>query len=129
VTDALRRHWELKLLALAFATAIWFFVMTTERTEVILNAPVEVRGLPAGLTLAGDVPETVDVQLHGLKGTLARVSSDQVRAKLDLSAARPGELLLKLEPGHVEAPAGTTVLRVMPSQVRVIVMALPGTRP
>ena len=129
MTEALLRHWELKLLALAFATAIWFFVMTTERHEVILTAPVEVQGLPSGLALAGGVPESVDVQLHGLKSALSRVSSDQVRARLDLSAARPGEMSLKLDPAHVQAPAGITVLRVMPSRVRLLVTAAaPGTR-
>lgn len=129
MTETLLRHWELKLLALAFSTAIWFFVMTTERAELILSAPVEVRGLPAGLLLAGEVPASVDVQLHGLKGALARLAPDQVRARLDLSAARPGELTLTLEPDQVSAPPGITVLRVMPSRIRVVVAAMSGTPP
>jgi hypothetical protein len=123
VTDALLRHWELKLLALVFSTAIWFFVMTTERAEIILSAPVDVRGLPGGLSLAGGVPGSVDVQLQGLKGALSRLSGDQVRARLDLSGARPGEMTLELAPDNVQAPAGITVLRVMPSRIRVVVAA------
>jgi hypothetical protein len=123
VTEILFRHWELKLLALAFSVAIWLFVMTTERAEVILSVPVDVQGLPDGLALAGEVPESVDVQLHGLKGALSRLSGSQVHARLDLSAARPGETTVKLGPAHVQAPPGITVLRVMPSRVRVVVVA------
>ena len=132
MSETLLRHWELKLLALALSTAIWFFVATRERDDVILTAPVEVQGLPAGLALAGDVPGSVDVQVQGPRGALARLSPDQVRAQLDLSAARPGEVVLALGPDQVRTPSGITVLRVMPSRIRVVVAASatpPRTQP
>jgi hypothetical protein len=120
VIALITRHWELKLLALAFSTALWFFVMTTERADLILSAPIEVEDLPPGVIMTGDVPDSVDVQLHGLRGVLSRLSADQVRARLNLAGARPGELTVKLLPGQVTVPAGITVLRVMPSQFRVV---------
>jgi hypothetical protein len=129
VREALLRHWELKILALAFSSAIWFFVLTTERAETIWSAAVDVQGLPDGLVLSGDLPQRVDVQLHGLRGAIGRLSVDQVRARVDLTDARPGEMLLKLEPEHVRAPPGITVLRVMPSRIRVVVAAVPGAPP
>jgi hypothetical protein len=123
------RHWELKLLALAFSAALWFFVMTTERADLILSAPVEVEGLPAGVVVTGEVPDSVDVQLHGLRGVLSRLSANQVRARLNLAGARPGEMTVRLLPGQVAVPPGITVLRVMPSQVRVVLSAAPGPQP
>jgi len=125
----LTRHWELKLLALVFSTALWFFVMTTERADLILSAPVEVEGLPPGLVVTGEMPDSVDVQLHGLRGVLSRLSADQVRARLNLAGARPGELTVKLLPGQVAVPPGITVLRVMPSQFRVVLSAAPRPDP
>jgi hypothetical protein len=129
VIALLARHWELKLLALAFSTTLWFFVMTTERADLILSAPVEVEGLPEGVVVTGDVPDSVDVQLHGLRGVLSRLSADQVRARLNLAGARPGEMIVKLLPGQVAVPPGITVLRVMPSQLRVVLSAAPRTGP
>ena len=43
---ALTRHWELKLLALAVSLALWLFVMTSEKTDLILAVPHRARRGP-----------------------------------------------------------------------------------
>jgi hypothetical protein len=124
----LTRHWELKLLALGFAIALWFFVMTSEKSDLILSAPVEFDGLRPGLVVAGERPDTIDVQLHGLRGTLARLGPDQVKARLSLSGVGPGEVILRIVPEQVLVPAGITVLRVNPSRIRVVLTAASSPR-
>jgi hypothetical protein len=127
--SALTRHWELKLLALVFASALWLFVMTSEKSDLILSAPVELDGIPPGLVISGERPEAVDVQLHGLRGTLARLAPDQLKARLSLAGARPGEVMLRVLPEHIVVPPGVTVLRVNPSRIRlVLVQGGPGLR-
>jgi len=118
-------HWELKLLALGFAIALWLFVTTAEKTDVIVSAPIEIDGLPAGALLTGEQPETVDVQLHGLRGSLGRLGPDQLRARLSLAGAEPGEMTLRILPEHIAVPPGITVLRVNPSRIRLVV-DMPG---
>ena len=114
------RHWELKLAALVLSFALWVFVMTSEKAEVVMAAPVELDAIPQGLEVVGDRPDSVDVQLHGLRAVLARVGPEQVRAHVSLAGARPGELVVRLVPDQVSAPTGVTVLRVSPSRVRVV---------
>jgi len=132
--SALTRHWELKLLALGFAIALWFFVMTSEKSDLIVSAPIEIDGLPPGLVIAGEQPESVDVQLHGLRGSLARLAPDQLRARLNLAGAEPGEVTLRVLPEHIMVPPGITVLRVNPSRIRLVLdmparsRRLPGGR-
>ena len=46
--SGLTRHWELKLLALGFSVALWLFVMTSEKSDLILSAPLEFDGFPPG---------------------------------------------------------------------------------
>ena len=70
------RHWELKLLALVFSTGLWVFVMTSEKTNVVLSLPLELDSLPPGLVVTGEKPDNVEVQLHGLKAVLSRVSAE-----------------------------------------------------
>lgn len=114
------RHWELKLAALVLSFALWVFVMTSEKAEVVMAAPVELDAIPQGLEVVGDRPDSVDVQLHGLRAVLARVGPEQVRAHVSLAGARPGEVVVRLVPDQISAPTGVTVLRVSPSRVRVM---------
>ena len=117
--SALTRHWELKLLALVFSTALWLFVMTSEKTNAVLPLSLELHSLPAGLVVTGEEPDMVEVQVHGLRTTLARVSPDSMRVRVSLAGARPGEMMLRLGPEQVSVPAGVTVLRVSPDIVRI----------
>jgi len=126
--SALTRHWELKLLALAFSFALWLFVMSSEKTDMILSAPVEFEGVPHGMVVRGERPDTVDVQIHGLRGTLARLGPDQVKARVSLFGVREGEVTLRLLPEQVAVPAGVTVLRVSPSWIRVVVGSAHSSR-
>lgn len=113
------RQWELKLAAVVLSLALWLFVMTSEKAEVVLAAPVEFDEIPAGLVVAGERPESVDVQLHGLRAVLARLGRDEVRAKVSLAGVRPGEVVIRLVPDQIAAPSGVTVLRVSPSRLRL----------
>jgi hypothetical protein len=113
------RHWELKLAALVLSLALWLFVMTSEKAELVLSAPVEFDEIPAGLVVTGERPESVDVQLHGLRAVLARLGRDEVRARVSLAGVSPGEVVVRLVPDQIAAPTGITVLRVSPSRLRL----------
>ncbi len=119
----LLRHWELKLAALVLAFALWVFVMTSEKADLVLAAAVELDGIPPGLMLVGERPDSVDVQLHGLRAILAHVGPEHVRARVNLAGARPGEMVVRLAPDQIEVPSGVTVLRVSPSRLRVTLEA------
>jgi len=118
--SALTRHWELKLLALGVSMVLWVFVMASEKDDLIVSAPVALEGIPAGLQLVSEHPDSVDVQLHGLRGALQRLGPDRVKARLSLAGATAGEVTLWVLPEHVTVPAGITVVRVNPSHVRVV---------
>ena len=112
-------HWELKLLALAFSAALWVFVMSSEKTNVTLPLPVELDGVPSGLMVTSERPDTVDVQLHGLRSALLRVAPDALRVRINLAGSRPGEVVVGLAPDLIIVPPGVSVVRITPSVVRV----------
>ena len=112
-------HWELKLLALAFSAALWVFVMSSEKTNVTLPLPVELDGIPSGLTVTSERPDTVDVQLHGLRSALLRVAPDALRVRINLAGSRPGEVVVGLAPDQIMVPPGVSVVRITPSVVRI----------
>lgn len=119
------QHWELKLLALAFSAGLWVFVMTSERTNLVLSLPVEIDALPAGLVVTGGAPDLVEVQLHGLRAALARVSPESLRVRVSLAGARPGDLVISLGPEQIVVPPGVSVYRISPSVVHVALARRP----
>jgi hypothetical protein len=118
--SALTHHWELKLLALLVSMVLWAFVMTSEKSDLIIAAPLELDGIPAGLEVLGERPDSVDVQLHGLRGALSRLGTDRVKVRLSLAGSRAGEVTLRVLPEQITVPAGITVVRVNPSRVRLV---------
>jgi len=112
-------RWELKLAALVMATVLWFWVITSEKTDLTVVAAVDLDAVPAGLEVVGGRSETVDVELHGLRSVLARLGPDRVRARASLAGAHAGSSMVRLSPNHVIVPAGVSVIRVQPSRVQV----------
>ncbi len=119
MSGIITRHWELKLLALAFSAGFWVFVMTSEKTNVVLTLPLELDSVPPGLVVKGERPEGVEVQLHGLRVALSRVSPESLRVRVSLAGARPGDLVVSLGPEQIVVPPGVSVLRVTPAVVRL----------
>jgi len=118
--SALTRHWELKLLALGVSMVLWAFVMTSEKADLIMAAPLELDNIPVGLEVKGERPDSVDVQLHGLRMALARLGTDRVKARLNLAGSKAGEVIVRVLPEQITVPPGITVLRVNPSRVRLV---------
>ncbi len=111
------RHWELKLLALGFVRgALGLRHDLREGRDDRGRAPVELDGLPAGLDVKGRAArQRGRAAPRPARHDPGAASADQVRARLNLVGAGPGEVvLLELEPEHVRVPPGVTVLRVMP---------------
>lgn len=112
-------RWELKLAALVMALVLWFWVITSEKTDLTVVAAVDLDAVPTGMEVVGGRSETVDVELHGLRSVLARLGPDRVRARASLAGLQAGSTMVRLSPNHVVVPAGVSVIRVQPSRVQV----------
>lgn len=117
--SVLLRHWELKLLSVVAALALWLFVAGGEKSELVVPAPVEYANLAPGLALAGRPQETVDVRVRALRTALGRLTPDDLRARVDLARAPGGEAVVELTPDDVRGPRDVTVLAVSPSRLRL----------
>lgn len=116
---ALTGHWELKVMAIVVACTLWFFVATSEQSQLTLPAPVEYLGLPAELVVVGGQPETLDVGLRAVRSMVARLGPETVRVRVDLAGLHEGESVVQLTPADVQAPPGATVTRITPGRLRL----------
>jgi YbbR domain-containing protein len=129
VAQRLLRQWQLKVLSLVFAVALWAVVASEDRGEAVFSVPIDVKGLPPGLAVASLGVEAVDVRVQGLRHVLARLQEQNVRAELELQTARPGDTILTIRPEDIVVPRGVQVVRVTPTRVRVTVESVQGRRP
>ena len=97
-------HWELKLVAVAVAFTLWFFVATSDQALLGLATPVEYVGLPPGLVLVTGQRESVDVQVRAVRSVAARLSPETMRVQVDLTGLREGEPSVQIKPSDVQVP-------------------------
>lgn len=121
-------HWQLKVLSVVFAVALWAVVASEDKTEAVYTVPIDVVGLPPGLQVTALGVETVEVRVQGLRHVLARLPEQNLRVEVNLQNATPGELMVPVRAEDVVAPRGVQVLRVAPSRVRATVGPA-GVRP
>lgn len=122
-------HWQLKLLSLGFAIALWTFVSASDRGEAVYAIPLDLVERPPGLEVTTAGVETVVVRVEGLRKVLARVREEDLRAEVSLSGAGAGAFVARIQPRNVTVPRGVRVIWLAPSQVRVTLAAVTGARP
>lgn len=110
---------SLKLISLAFAVVLWFFVMGERRHEVSHLVPVTYRGVPDGLIIANDVPGAVEVSISGPRALLSHLETSDLAVIVNLVDARAGTTFFKHLEENLRIPSGLTVTRVYPSSIEV----------
>jgi YbbR domain-containing protein len=98
---------------------LWLWVGAEERSEVVVNVPLEYRNLPRGYEISSreDLVSKVNIWVKGSTALIRNLRPQEVTAWIDLSNTRPGERLFELSPQDVRVPYGFSVLRISPSQI------------
>lgn len=110
----------IKVFALLFAILLWMHAITRSESEVNFVVPLELRDIPAGMMLAGDVPGFVDVRIKGNESFIKGLSSREIHAVVSLKGAKKGESLHILSAKNIKTPGRVEVSRVSPVEVRLI---------
>jgi YbbR domain-containing protein len=113
-------NWGIKLISLCLALTLWFYVTSKGRTEVTLTVPMELRNIPAGMVVVGDVPGFLEVRVQGRERVLRdSASSKKVIGILDLSTTTAGQNAVHLSPDDIRRPAGVNITHISPSEVQL----------
>lgn len=119
--DWIFHRWELKLLALALAFAVWIAVTGEGRGVQDYRVPVDI-ALGSGATLAGTPPTTVTVRLRGPETLLRRVDPYDVAVRVDLRDAAAGERTVQLAARDVSGvPRDVEVVLIDPERLRLTI--------
>ena len=112
---------DLKVVSVVIAAALWWFVATTDTTQVALAAPVEYVGLGDDRMLVGWRRDAVEVQIQTVRWLATRLGSDSLRVRVSLADIGEGDSVVDLQPEDVQAPPGATIVRITPSRLRLTV--------
>lgn len=117
--EKILENWVLKLISLAFAMVLWFFVMGESRMEVTHVAPLEYNNLSEGLMIANEVPTSASIRISGPRALQVNLSPSDISLGIDLKGLSPGMTSFKRLEESLNIPSGLKITRISPSYVDV----------
>jgi YbbR domain-containing protein len=113
-------NWAIKLVSLGLSLTLWFYVTSKGKTEMTLTVPLELRNIPQGMTVVGDVAGSLEVRVQGQERVLRDISiGKKVTGIIDLSMTKVGENTVRISPDDIRRPAGVTVTYMSLSEIKV----------
>ncbi|MCK4413682.1 MAG: hypothetical protein KAY32_09065 [Candidatus Eisenbacteria sp.] len=110
----------IKLLALALALFLYLHVFASQENEILIDVPLDLHGIPEGLTWSGNLPATAEVRFRGLGLDLLKMRArlEQARLRVEVGEARPG---------HYQRPLVSEDV-ILPRDLRVQAVAVESPR-
>ena len=120
--DLVRHNRGLKLVSFLLAFFLWFSINLSERdAERVVELPVTIRRLQAGLIVTNLPPKPIKMRLRGPRTILEGVDEHKVRLAPDLSSATPSDVRLDLGGDMVrpDLPRRVKVVSLEPSRLKL----------
>lgn len=100
----------LRVAAIVLALFFILHARTESQRETVMSVPLKVRNVPAGLMVATEIPERVEVRLKGTVNALLRLRLAPPEVELDLADAEPGEVVQRrITVGEVHMPVRSPI--------------------
>ncbi|MGH9629586.1 MAG: CdaR family protein [Bryobacteraceae bacterium] len=121
MTRLITNNFWWKVFAVALAFGLWLSFVRESQIATSIPVPVQLRNVPVDLEISSDLPDSLYLSLRGPSSRLTASALSGAAVLLDLgSIHKPGEQTFTLGPGNVSLPAGVTLTRIVPSQIRLV---------
>lgn len=117
--DAVADNLGLKVLSVALALSLWFYVTYRGQSEMVVDAPIEFKNVPKGMEIMKQSAKRVNLSIRGHERMLRALRPADSRVVVDLSNAKKGETTLNLDSDEVVIPRSIQVLRIDPTSLKV----------
>lgn len=111
--------WFLRILSLAFAVAVWFYVNESKRSIISIEVPLNFVNLPQNMMIVKFSNSTVNVRITGAKWLLEGIESLNPKAEVDLKGVVEGVNLVSILPEYIKVPSYAEVTLISPSMIEV----------
>ena len=113
------KNTTIKVISLVLAIILWVFVKSKSGGEVGLVVPLEFYRVPPNLIVTNVTDEAINVRIGGSVIQLQRLSTREIRARIDLSRARPGTNTFDILPDNFNISKALDITQISPSSVKV----------
>jgi YbbR domain-containing protein len=113
------KNTTLKVISLILAIILWVFVKSKSGGEVGLVVPLEFYRVPSNLIVTNVSDEAINVRITGSVIQLQRLPTREIRARLDLSRARPGTNSFDILPDNFNISKDLDITQISPSSVKI----------
>lgn len=108
-----------KILSLALALFLWFFVTFRGQVETSLEVPLEFKNTPAEMEILKQSTRKINISVSARERILKELAQNNIRVVVDLANVRLGENSISITKSSVKLPRGIEILRIEPSQVKL----------
>jgi YbbR domain-containing protein len=108
-----------KILSVALAISLWFFVTYRGQLEITVESPIEFKNIPEGLELIKQDIRNVNLSVKGHERLLKGLKPADIRVIIDLSEAKKGEASYYFDKNNILIPRTIQVMRIDPAFVTV----------
>jgi len=120
IREIITRNWGLKILSLAFAIMLWFFVVGEEKAEVGITLPLVIVNVPPNLVIANDYPPFIKVRVYGPRSMVRALASQRPSKVIDLKDATPGVKIIRLSANNLPIPSSIRIIRIQPNIIKLV---------
>jgi len=110
-------NYLIKIVSLAFAVILWFYVNSKGGVEMEMTVPLELKNIPPSLVVVGEMINDVNVRIKGRERIVQGITAQGLSAVLDLTKAREGDNVYFLDPSVIAVPSNTQITWINPRRV------------
>ena len=110
-----------KILSVALALFLWFFVTFKGQTETSVEVPLEFKNTPAEMEILKQSVRKINISISARERILKELVQSDIRVIVDLSNAKLGENFIPITKSSVKLPRGIEILRIEPSQLKLFI--------
>lgn len=116
-----KENLTIKIISIALALFLWFFVTFKGQTETSLDIPLEFKNTPSDMEVFKQSAKKISVSISARERILKEISQNDIRVVVDISNVKLGENSIPITKSSIKLPRGIEILRIDPSTVKLVV--------
>lgn len=115
----LTKNLTFKLISIALALFLWFFVTFRGQTDTVIDVPLEFKNTPSEMEILKQSAKKITLAISARERILKELARNNIRVVVDLSNVKIGENSIAITKSSVKIPRGIEILRIEPSQIKI----------